>query len=90
MDENAIRRLIQDVVRKELNSGLFTARKLTDLPTDSFQVVNRKFVTLNGTVANRPNSSVAVVGQHYFPTDTNIPMTYDGTRWRNGVGSVVA
>jgi len=68
--------------------GSFTDRKLTDTPTDSLQVVNRKYVTNNGTVASRPTSPVA--GQPYFATDTNIPMTFDGTNWRNGVGSVVA
>lgn len=73
-----------------LQQQAFTQRKLTDTPTDSLQVVNRKFVTLNGTVATRPTSSVAVIGQTYFATDTNIPMTYSATGWRNGVGSIVA
>lgn len=81
---------VQEVLREELKSGLFTARKVTDSPTDSLSVVNRKFVTLNGTVANRPNSSVASIGQHYFPTDTNIPLVFDGSNWRDGVGSVAA
>lgn len=69
----------------------FTARKTTDTPTDRLMYVNKAYVNLNGTVANRPNSSVATVGQSYFATDTNIPMTYKGSnQWVNGVGSVVA
>ena len=78
------------VVKQYLASEGFTNRKVTDTPTDNLSVVNRKFVTLNGTLANRPTSSVAVIGQSYFPTDTNIPMTYSAGGWRNGVGSIVA
>lgn len=81
---------IKAVVPVYLRQEAFTKRKLTDTPTDNLQVVNRKYVTLNGTVANRPTSSVATVGQPYFATNTNIPMTYNGTNWVNGVGSVVA
>jgi hypothetical protein len=73
-----------------LKQQTFTNRKVTDTPTDALEVVNRRFVTLNGAVANRPNSSVATVGQGYFATDTNIPMTFSATGWRNGVGSIVA
>lgn len=89
-----INKLIDDralaVVKKYLQSGSFTERKITDTPTDNLSVVNRKYVTLNGTVANRPVGSVATTGQSYFATDTKIPMTFDGTAWRNGAGSVVA
>jgi hypothetical protein len=81
---------IKKVVADYLKSAAFTGRKLTDTPTDSLQVVNRKYVNNNGPVANRPSSSVASVGQPYFATDTNIPMTYSQSGWRNGVGSVVA
>ena len=78
------------VVKSYLKSSAFTDRKLTDTPTDNLSVVNRKYVNLNGTVAGRPISSVATTGQQYFATDTNIPMTYNGTNWVNGSGSVVA
>lgn len=81
---------IEKLVPEILKGSAFTDRKLTDMPNDSLQVVPRKFVTLNGTVANRPSSSVAVVGQPYFATNTKIPMTYDTTGWVNGVGSIVA
>lgn len=81
---------IRAILPQYLQQQAFTQRKLTDTPTDALEVVNRRFVTLNGTVANRPTSSVAVIGQSYFATDTNIPMTYSSTGWRNGVGSIVA
>lgn len=78
------------VVREYMKTSSFTDRKLTDTPTDANAVVPRKFVTMNGLVANRPKSSVATVGQPYFATDTNIPMVYSADGWRNGIGSIVA
>jgi len=60
------------------------------MPTDALQVVSRKYTNLSGTVANRPTSSVATVGQKYFATDTNIQMAYNITGWYNGIGSIVA
>ena len=71
-------------------TAAFTDRKLTDTPTDSNAVVPRKFVTMNGTVTNRPSSVVAIIGQPYLATDTNIPMTYTSNGWVNGSGSIVA
>lgn len=91
MQENEIKKLIADEVKKYLHKFEdFTSRKLVDTPTDSLQAVPRKYVNMNGPVASRPVSSVATVGQSYFATDTNIPMTYSTGGWRNGVGSVVA
>lgn len=80
----------KEAAPKYLRSGAFIDRKLTDTPIDANQVVNRKYANLNGTVANRPASSVATVGQRYFATDTNIPMTFNGSNWVNGIGSIVA
>lgn len=85
IDERALQ-----VVQQYLKSGAFTDRKLTDTPTDALSVVNRKYLTANGLVADRPKSSVATIGQPYLATDTGIPMTYSVGGWRNGVGSVVA
>lgn len=87
---NQIDERIKKVVPEILRTTAFTDRKLTDTPTDALSMVNRKYVTNNGTVANRPTSSVATVGQPYFATDTNIPMTYSASGWVNGVGSIVA
>lgn len=78
------------IIKEYLHSTAFTTRKITDTPTDSLEVVNRKYVTLNGLVGNRPTSSVAVIGQSYFASDTGIPMTYSAGGWRNGTGSIVA
>lgn len=93
-DINKMTQMIDERVRKLvpeiLKSSAFTDRKLTDTPTDALSVVNRKFVTLNGTVANRPVSSVATIGQFYLANDTGIPMTYSAGGWRNGIGSIVA
>lgn len=88
--EKEIKIMIKEEVEKILRGSAFTDRKLTDTPTDNLSVVNRRYVTLNGTVANRPKSSVATVGQPYYATDTFIPMTYSTEGWRNGAGSIVA
>lgn len=90
MDEQQIKKLIYEEVKKQLQGSLFTARKLTDTPTDKNQAVPRGYVTNNGLVANRPVSSLATIGQPYFATDTGIPMTYSAGGWRNGSGSIVA
>ena len=76
------------IVEDYMKTSAFTNRKLTDVPTDPYQVVPRNFVTANGSVAGRP--SVAKRGQPYVASDTNIPMVYTGTNWVNGVGSGVA
>ena len=81
---------ILGIVKEYLQSSAFSDRKLTDTPTDSLSVVNRRYITLNGLVADRPKSSVASVGQSFYATDTNIPMTYSVGGWRNGVGSIVS
>ncbi len=85
-----LRDIIRQEIAEQLKTGLFTARKLTDNPTDDIQVVNRRYVTMNGTIALRPASVIAVKGQTYYATDLNIPLTYDGTNWRNGTGSIIA
>lgn len=81
---------IQKVVPILLKSTAFSQRKVTDTPTDNLDVVNRKYVTNNGAVANRPNSSVATIGQPYLATDIGIPMIFTAGGWVNGVGSIVA
>lgn len=88
--QNDIDERIKAVLPEYLKGNAFIDRKVTDTPTESYSVVPRRFVTANGTLANRPNSSVASIGQPYFATDTNIPMTFNGTNWVNGSGSVVA
>lgn len=76
-----------DVVKKYQQSGAFTDRKLTDTPTDALSVVSRKYVTLNGTSANRPTSSV--IGQRYFDTTLGLPVYWNGTAFVDAAGNVV-
>ena len=88
--ENIDKKQIKDIVKEYIKTQAFTDRKITDTPTDDLSVVNRKYVNLNGVVANRPKSSVATIGQRYFATDTGIPMVYSAEGWRNGISSIVA
>lgn len=81
---------VKQILPKYLKGNAFTTPKVTDTPTEALQVVNRQYVTLNGSVAGRPNSSIAVIGQTYLATDTRIPMTFHPAGWVNGVGSIVA
>ena len=88
--EEELNRKIDERAKRLLAGGAFTSRQLADTPTDALSVVNKRYVNLNGSVADRPKSSVASIGQSYLATDTKIPMTYDSTGWVNGVGSIVA
>ena len=87
-----IKEIVQQEVPKMFKGSLFTQDKYTDTPTDALAMVNRKYVTNNGSVAGRPVSSVAVIGQIYVATDlaTPTPMWYTEAGWRNGSGSIVA
>lgn len=80
-----IREIATQEITEQLKSGLFTSRKLTDTPTDSLQVVNRKFVTLNGATGSRPVSSI--LGQFYFDTSSGIPVWWNGSTWVNASGT---
>lgn len=76
------------IVKSYMQASAFTDRKLTDTPTDDLQVVNRRFVTMNGTTANRPTSSI--IGQSYFDTDLNQPIwTGNGFAWVDANGNPV-
>lgn len=86
---DGLQKIIQAEVKKQLQSGLFTARKVTDTPTDSLQVVNRKYVTNNGTV--RPTSSV--VGQPFLDlslaSGRGKPIYWNGIGWIDATGTYV-
>lgn len=75
------------IVKQYLQSGAFTDRKLTDTPTDSLSVVNRKFVTQNGSTLGRPKSSIT--GLQYYDTDLQKPVYWSGTTWKDSQGNVV-
>lgn len=76
MDKEQIKKLIREeglkLIQEYNKTSAFTDRKLTDTPTDALQVVNRRFVTLNGATANRPVTSI--IGQRYFDTSLNQPV----------------
>ena len=93
IDKQQKRELESLIIETVQNSGIladFRKERTVATPIESYSITNRRYVNLNGNVADRPRSSVATVGQHYFAIDTFIPMTFDGNDWRNGVGSVVA
>lgn len=83
-DKKETEKIVKDTFKK------FSNRRIGDTPTDNLQLVPRKYVNLNGTLALRPASVLAIVGQKYYATDINVPLFYDGTKWRNGVGSIIA
>lgn len=78
-----------DIVQRYMKSSAFTDRKLTDVPTDALQVVNRRYVTNNGTL--RPTSSV--VGQFFLDmslaSGRGKPIWWNGTGWIDGTGTYI-
>ena len=87
MKEEDIKKLIQEEVKIQLKGGLFSARKLTDTPTDGLQVTPRKYVTRNFTTALRPTTSV--LGEFYFDITQNRTVTWNGTFYQDPAGNVV-
>lgn len=87
--EKQVKTIVAEMLR-DYDNAAFKKHRTVATPVDSYSVVNRRYVTLNGDVANRPKSSVATVGQPYFANDTSIPMVFNNVDWVNGVGSVVA
>ena len=77
---------MQEIIKEYLQSSGFSDRKLTDTPTDTLSMVNRKYVNLNGATANRPTSSVT--GQRYLDTTIGRPVYWSGSTWIDGAGSV--
>lgn len=74
VDERALK-----IIKEYMKTSAFTDRKLTDTPTDSLSVVNRKFVTLNGVTASRPTGSI--LGQSYFDRTLGYPVWWNGSTW---------
>jgi len=90
IEKKEVEKIIMESLRSYMKSSAFTDRKLTDEPTDDFSVVNRRYVTANGTFATRPAGAVA--GQTYFATDlaTNgLSSWYNGTNWVSATGSIL-
>lgn len=65
-------------------------RRVGDTPTDNLQLVNRRYVNLNGTTSKRPNASIASVGQQYFDTTIGRPIYFNpnSSVWTDGAGSI--
>jgi len=93
MDDQAkkeVEQIAAETVKRYMKTSAFTDRKISDRPLESLSLVNRKFVTSNGTFATRPSG--AVTGQFYFSTDlaTNgLASWYNGTNWVSATGSVL-
>lgn len=85
--EEKLKQVVSQAIKDYMKSGAFTDRKVTDLPKDSLSVVNRKYVTLNGTSSQRPSSSV--LGQYYFDTTLGQPVWWDGTTFVDANGTPV-
>lgn len=81
---------IKKLVPEIFKSSGFTDRKLTDTPTDKNSVVPRGYVNMNGSIAGRPVSSIATVGQFFLDTNSNLPMWKVTAGWVNGVGSIIS
>ena len=84
--ETEEQKIIKIIEKYQRGKG-FTQEKLTDTPTDSLSVVNRRFVTLNGATGSRPTSSI--LGQYYFDTTLGYPVYWNGSTWVDGTGNVV-
>lgn len=84
-DKEEIRKL-SDFLSRQAYS-----RRVGDTPNDRLQLAPMKYVNLYGSVAGRPASVAATIGQQYFATDLSYPI-YFGTNnaWVNGAGSIVA
>lgn len=86
-DKLEVEQMIQEAIAKASN---FSTRKIGDTPTDTFQLTPRKYVNMNGSIAARPVGSIASIGQFFLSTDLPTPAWFTGSKWVNGVGSVVA
>lgn len=79
--------MITEEVKKQLSGALFTTRKLTDTPTDSLQVVPRKYITRYGTTAQRPTTSVMV--EQFYDTTLGKPIWWNGSTWKDASNNTV-
>lgn len=89
--QKPLKETILEVIREYNKTTGFTDRKLTDTPTDGLQIVPRKYVTNNGTSANRPTASV--IGQPYLDmtlaSGRGKPITWNGIGWIDATGTYV-
>lgn len=88
MDKPLTKQDVIQIVKDYLGQNAFTARKITDLPTDSLQVVPRKYVTRNFTTAKRPTTSI--LGESYFDTTVNKQAWWNGTSFKDAAGNIIS
>lgn len=88
MKPDEIKKLIQEEIKNQLKGELFSARKLTDTPTDGQQVTPRKYITRNSTTALRPTTSV--LGEFYFDTTVSKPVWWKGDSYIDAAGNIIS
>lgn len=86
------RKEIEGMIEMDIrNAFKFSKRKVGDTPTDDNQLVPRGYTNMNGSVAGRPTSSIAQIGQQYFASDVGYPIFFTtNNNWVSATGSVVA
>jgi len=84
-DKNEIIRMIDLSTRRSYQ------KRVGDTPNDALQLTPKKYVNAFGSVAGRPASVAASVGQQFFATDLGYPIFF-GTNnaWVNSAGSIIA
>ena len=86
MQEEYVIDAVKEIIRGYMADDGFSDRKVTDVPTDSYAVTNRRYVNLNGISSARPLGSV--VGQFYLDTTVGKPVWWDGTKFIDATGTV--
>lgn len=84
-DKEEIKKLVNMFTRKTFD------KRIGDTPSDSLQLVPARYVNMYGSIAGRPASVAAAVGQQYFATDLGKPIFFGSNdQWVDSTGSVVA
>jgi hypothetical protein len=87
-DKKRIQEMLKAIVDK---TARFSQRKVGDTPTDDNQLTPRGYVNLYGSIAGRPASMLAQVGQQYFSTTDGFPIFFTSNNtWVDGSGSIIA
>lgn len=87
-DKKEIAEMIKNAVQK---SDRFSQRKVGDTPTDDNQLTPRGYINMFGSVAGRPASTLAKVGQQYFDTTGGRPIFFNSNnKWVDSTGSIIA
>ncbi len=91
IDEND-KKQMAGMIKTQVNKVTrFSQRKVGDTPTDDNQLVPLGYLNLNGSIAGRPGSVLASVGQQYFASDIGYPIFFTtNNNWVSATGSVVA